>query len=269
MSEILSPDAYQNVLRPFFRGIAVENEEGEASSWMVYELENMDDDTDRRAQIHWMDIGDDESGDTLMAEFAGECENDEALSSIYECPGDREDIEKVLAGAGFSIAGRESSDLIVTVGEMGKLGFAMKKTPEFVLGLGDISERQFKRGVGNCILNNRKGLLQDMAFLPMEWFEQDVSSIVLTDERVSGMLLVHQMASRQLMVDLLFSSSGDSRMDLLRLMQHSIQAAVAKYPPDTRVILRRHDKSVHGIASKIFPGKTGDKVFYSERKEAK
>ena len=70
------------------------------------------------------------------------------------------------------------------------------------------------------------------------------------------------------MVDLLFSSGGDSRVDILRMMIRSIRAAAGKYPEDTPVILRRHNKTVQALTDKLFPGKKGEAVLYAERKEA-
>jgi hypothetical protein len=81
------------------------------------------------------------------------------------------------------------------------------------------------------------------------------------------MLLMHQLPSEQLMVDLLFSSGGDAQLDILSMVTHSIQAAVAKYPKKTPVILKRHNAVVKAISDRLFPGKKGETVLYCERKE--
>ncbi len=223
----------------------------------------MEDEKEGRSEIRWLKLEDD--GKELFSEYGNELKDLGVVSSFLETDPKQ---KKALTAAGFSTEERESEGIFITVGELAKLRLASKKTPDFVVGLKELGERQFKRGIGNCMINNRKGLLEDMAFLPMEWFEQDVSSAVLTDGRVSGLLLVHQLPSKRLMVDLLFSSSGDSRLDIPRMMSRSIQAAVEKYPKDTPVILKRHNKTVHALTDKLFPDKKGESVLYGERKEA-
>ena len=91
---------------------------------------------------------------------------------------------------------------------------------------------------------------------------------MITDDRVSGFLLVHQLASKRLSVDLLFSSSGDARHDILRMITRSIRTAIDKYPIDTPVVLRRHNNSVHALTDKLFPDKKGEMILFGERKEA-
>lgn len=179
------------------------------------------------------------------------------------------DLEKkaLLSEAGYATEERESEAISVTVDELTALPFVSRKTPDYVKGLRDISQRQFKRGLGSCMIHGRTGLLEDMEYLPMEWFEQDVSSVVLMDGRVSGMLLVHQLPSKRLSVDLLFASSGDVQLDIMRMITHSVRAAVDKYPKDTPVLLRRHNSMVHHLTDRLFADKKGEKILYGERKE--
>ena len=254
---ILPADVLQDLPRPWHRGLAVGT--GQSGSYLVYEL------TKGSSEIKWLDLSG--NGNRLFLEYSNEVKAQGTVKSFIETDKGK-DKRAVLSDAGFMIEERESETLIITVAELMKLPFVSRKVPEYVLGLSDIGERQFKRGIGQCILNNRKGLLEDLAYIPMEWFEQDVSSVVFTDQRVSGMLLVHQLPSRRLTVDLLFSSSGDARLDILRMIIHSARAAADKYPKDTPVILRRHNKMVRAITDRFFPGKKGAEVLYGERKEA-
>ena len=258
--KIIPNDALQNLPRPMHRGLALKN--GDKASYLIYELKNTDTDEETRSEIHWLDLG--SSGEELLKEYSNEIKKVRTIKSVLETD---EDNQSVLVMAGFEAEERESQILSVKVEEFKSLPFASKKQPDYVRRLRDIGERQFKRGVGTCMIYNRKGLLDDLAFLPMDWFELDVSSVVITDGRVSGMLLMHQLPSEQLMVDLLFSSGGDAQLDILRMVTHSIQAAVAKYPKKTPVILKRHNAVVKAISDRLFPGKKGETVLYCERKE--
>ena len=259
--DILPADACQDLPRPWHKGLAVGS--GEKVSYLVYELKDMEEEgKDGRSEIRWFGLADD--GSRLLSEFTNELKSLGVVKSTIET-----DVEKkaLLSDAGFDIRERESEVISVTVDELTALPFVSRKTPNYVLRLGDISERQFKRGLGNCMIHNKKGLLEDLAFLPMEWFEQDVSSVILTDGKVSGMLLVHQLPSKRLSVDLLFSSTGDVQLDILRMITHSIRAAVDKYPKDTPVLLCRHNSMVHRLTDRLFSDKKGEMVLYGERKE--
>ncbi|MBR1567363.1 MAG: hypothetical protein IJ648_00235 [Lachnospiraceae bacterium] len=257
---ILPADAYQDLPRPWHRGLAVGS--GDNISYLVYELKDMDEKKDGHSEIRWLELTDD--GGRLFSEFRNELQALGVGRSTMET-----DLEKkaLLSEAGYATEERESEAISVTVDELTALPFVSRKTPDYVKGLRDISQRQFKRGLGSCMIHGRTGLLEDMEYLPMEWFEQDVSSVVLMDGRVSGMLLVHQLPSKRLSVDLLFASSGDVQLDIMRMITHSVRAAVDKYPKDTPVLLRRHNSMVHHLTDRLFADKKGEKILYGERKE--
>lgn len=148
-------------------------------------------------------------------------------------------------------------DVIVSLNEFSALPFAGRNTPEYVVSLEDVSERQFKRGIGNCILNNRMGLIRDPMNISKDDFECEVSSCMITDSRVSGFLLVHSEAEGLLMVDLLFASGPDIQSDVLKLIIRSLNAFLENYPENTGVILRPYNEATEKLVSKLFPGKAG------------
>ena len=261
---ILPIDALYNLPRPYFRGLATGSDED--SSYIVYEYKDLDNEIDNKSQIIWMNIRDEDAGASLISEYTHEIGDHDITETYLETAPD--DIKKkVLSDADFKISERESDYVSATLDEFLDTPFARGRAPEYVIGLGEVGERQFKRGVGNCLLNNKKGVVEDLAYLPMEWFDGDVSTCVITDDKVSGMLLLHQLPSRRLFVDLLFSASGDSQMDIINMIRRSIQAAAKKYPHDTPVVLYRHNKMVKGLVSRMFPGKTADTVLSGKRKE--
>ena len=151
----------------------------------------------------------------------------------------------------------EPSDVIVSVKEISGLPFVGKTAPDYVMSLGDISERQFMRGMGNCILLRRMGLIEDPLNIAKDDFECEVSSCLITDSRVSGFLLLHTEAEGLLMVDLLFASGPDAQSDILKLMIRTIKVLCENYPEDTGVILRRHNEAARKLVSRLFPQKAG------------
>ena len=81
------------------------------------------------------------------------------------------------------------------------------------------------------------------------------------------MLLLHQLPSERLSVDLLFSSEEDMQSDYHLMIMHSIRKASVKYPDKTPVIIKRHDQVIHTMTDRLFPNIKGDTVLYGERRE--
>ncbi len=149
----------------------------------------------------------------------------------------------------------DPADVIVSAGELSELPFAKRSTPDYIMSLDDVSERQFKRGIGNCILQKRMGLIDDPMNISKDDFDGEVSSCIITDSRISGFLLTHVESEGLLMVDLLFSSGPEAQSDLLKLMIFSIRAFCDNYPEDAGVILRPHNEATEKLISKLFPEK--------------
>jgi len=101
----------------------------------------------------------------------------------------------------------------------------------------------------------------------MSWFEQDVSSCVQTDGKATGFLLVHKTESDKLVVELLFAMEPDATINLLQMIRYSVNAAAEKYPPETEVILKRHDGNSKALINKLFPDKKGAEALAGEREE--
>ncbi len=149
----------------------------------------------------------------------------------------------------------DPADIIVSAKELSELPFAKRSTPDYIMSLDDVSERQFRRGIGNCILQKRMGLIEDPMNISKDDFEGEVSSCIITDSRISGFLLTHVESEGLLMVDLLFSSGPEAQPDLLKLMIFSIRTFCDNYPEDAGVILRPHNEATEKLISKLFPEK--------------
>ena len=262
--DYLPVDAVQDLPRPCHRGLIELS--GKKPPYLVYELKHMDDMAERYSRICWLGLS--KNTGKLFDEYTAEVKRVGVLRSTIETEV-TDKMREALIKAGFTVEERESEDLIVTIGDLGRLPFVSKNVPEYVCCIKDIGERQFKRGVASCLVHNKNGLLEDLALLPMDWFDQELSSAVLIEDKVVGLLFVHQLPSRRLMVDLIFSAGEGDRAetDILMMITRSIQAAVLKYPKATQVILRRHNQRIRAITDRFFPGKKGSTVLYGERKE--
>ena len=262
----ISEGAYRNMPRPFYRGLAVVDDENVLAS-IVWEYKNVEDDADTEARIEWFTARDADSAKTLLTEYCNEILTEEVKKSYFEFSMLSEDEMSALKDAGFNISREESLDLVVPVSVVKASAFAEKKPADYVKNITAINEKQFKRGIANGLFHNRKGLLEDAAFLPMAWFDQKASCCVMADEKVVGFLLLHRNGEDSLFVDLLFSLGAEFTTDILNMIRFSVHALADYYPDTTSVVIRRHNDEIMGLTAKLFPGHTGETVYYGERRE--
>ena len=265
--EFIDEDVAQSIGREFYRSIAIhDGDEKDPVAAVVWELKGYEEDTETKSELEWLYVRDKKAGTMLMEEYDNEIAEDDVKKSFFEFADLDENASETINKAGFSVEEVESRDVIVTVEELNNLGISKKKTPPYITSINDLMVRQFRKGITNCLFHGRKGILEDLAFLPMSWYDPDVSCCVQTDEKVNGFLLVHKRASGPLVVDLLFALEPDAKVNLLHMIRYSISAAVRKFPPDTKVILRRHNAMTNALITKLFPGKKGETVFRGEKK---
>ncbi len=264
-SDILPPDIYHDMPRPFYRGLAAVDA-GETKAAMVWEYKNVEEDVDTESMILWYFCSDEAMGDELIQEYTNEIKQEDVQRSYFEFK-ELSDMERsVLEKNGFSIKNEESEEVEVHMENVVKAPFAAKKAAPYVKALDVLSEKQFKRGVTNCLFHNRKGVLEDMAFLPMSWYDQNLSCCVIGDNKVIGLCLFHRSPSGVIHADLLFSMGSEYQLDILNMIRYAVHAGVAKYPKNTPVIIRRHNAEIHGLVSKLFPDLSGDIVVHGERR---
>ena len=266
--DFIDEDIAQSIGREFYRSIAIHDDgEEEPVAAVVWELKDFEEDRDTEAEIEWLYIKDPKAGDMLMEEYENEIMDDEVKRSFFEFESMDKNSSAVIKKSGFTAEKAESRDIVVTVEDLNNLSLVKKKTPPYITSINDLMVRQFRKGITNCLFHSRKGILEDLAFLPMSWYDSDVSCCVQTDEKVNGFLLVHRKASGALVVDLLFALEPDAKINLLNMIRYSINAAYDKFPPETEVILRKHNGMTEALIHKLFPNKKGAEVIKGEKKE--
>ncbi|MCR5097587.1 MAG: hypothetical protein K6B14_01415 [Lachnospiraceae bacterium] len=264
---ILPAEVYGNMPRPFYRGLAV-LDGGEVLASMVWQYIDIEDDRDTCSNIEWFGFSDADAGRTLIEEYISEISQEDTVKSTFEFDELSDEGMTVLREAGFNISNEEGSDVVVPLSVIKNEAFAEKKPYDYIKSLETLNEKQFKRGIANSLFHNRKGLLEDAAFLSVTWFEQSVSCCVVADNKVVGMFLIHKTASERLFLDLLFSVGAEYQTDLLNMLRFSVHAALSKYSDDTEVVIRRHSDDIRLLVSKLIPDQKGKTVYYGERRES-
>lgn len=252
-----------DISRYYYRGL-VAFDEDIPSAIMVYELKNLDSDDDTEARITYFSVKEEGAGRRLLSEYRCEAEKSSVKRTYFEFQ-ELSDLEKeVLTSFGFSIQEREGQNLVFTLKELSATPILTKKSKDYVKSIKDVSEKELKNGINSFLSRNIKGSLEDLGILPFDWFEQDISSCVVSDEGVTGFFLTHVRGDNNLSMDFLHVVETGDKLDNLYMLRSGLAVALNKYPIETKVFVRRHNKEIWALLEKLFPDKIGSTVFAGE-----
>ncbi len=265
--DYMEPDAAENIGRECCTGLVLmDGYEGETVAALLWEKKTLGADEESYAELSFFRSEDRENGQEILNAYS-----DKASGEIGRSWFEFEDLSgeqrAIFEEAGFVLKEAESRDLHLTVEDLCKLKLGAKKLPHYVKSIKSLSSKQFWQGIANALFCEKKGLLEDLDFLPESYYDQDVSCFVEADGRVKGMLLVHETASGVLMPVLFYANEPDSQINLLLMIRYAINAAAKAHAPDTEVIIRRHDDKTRALSAHLFPAKKGDRVTVGEREE--
>ncbi len=269
LTQYLGEDIAENIGREYYYGLGYFDALEEPSAAIVWCIKNTDRFDDAQAELFFFSYENEADGRELLKEYSERVLDEDVIKSFFEFEGLEKDNKQMLKQEGFKVKETEGKNLFVKLEELSKMRFAAKKgTPPYIVSLDKITPAQFRQGVTNCMFAGRSGLNEDLAMLPMEWYDKDISSCVITDGKVKGFLLIHRRPSGILMPVLLYASGVDAKKEMLHMMRFCINAAENKYPAETTVVICRYDDNTRSLSSYLFPGKKGDKVTVGERAES-
>ncbi len=269
--DYLDPDEAENIGREFYCGIALEDDYGDFLAGMIWELlDSEDEDRDSSSNLKWIYSAFDPAGESLFAEYKRYAENVDVTESRFELADEEcKEQKPLLESQGFETEEKEGRTMIVKVGDLMNLKALKldKKVPSYIRPLRDLSERDFLRGIMNCIFHSKRPLIEDLNSLPMDWYDEDLSCYATADGRVNGFLLVHRTALGKLRVELFIDVGPDSQRELLHMARFSIKRAIDLHDEETEVVLVRRDEATEKLLRFLFPGKKGLDVLAGYRRE--
>lgn len=264
---LIDPDVVDNLGREYFYGVYSENQDGECCGVMVWELRNQKNPDRSSSRIVYFNAVDTLAAEELLRAY------DQAISarpvrmSDFEFREFNDRYQSVFRSDGFELREQEGSDVYLTLAELSALKFTKKKVPNYIVPISDLTLLEFKKGISNCIFSGNTGLLEDLTMLPPSWYDQDISCAVRTDDKITGLFLIHCTSGGIFIPQLLFASGVDSRKDLLHMLSYSIKSAADTYPLDATVLIRRHDDKSRALVSYLFPNVKGNMVTAGLRRE--
>ncbi len=263
----VGPDIADDMERRFYRGIGAKNEKEEVVGALIYELLPTDKLDENQSHIRFLKYDSKEAIEAIHQSYKEKAIYDHnIIETFYEI--DNEEISDFLVAKGFSRDTKESDFVKVSLGELvDHPMLSSRELPAFITEIGSISVLQYRMAIRSFCLKGEHGILSDLLYLPMIWFDGDVSTCSVSEGKVDGLFLVRVMPSGTLMPVLLFAQGEDYTKKLLMMLVHAAKKAKDKYPPQTMVVVGGKSKEVRSIVSKLLPEKKGEKLFYGSRKE--
>lgn len=266
-SGFLNEDMAENLDRIFYRGIGALDDDGNIRGAMVYELVDSESDRDTKSRIHVFGADAADIKVALMEAYTSAIEHDDVTESFYES--ENESLAQALKDSGFSCEKAEGLDIAVDMDGIKSVTSAMKvkNLPPHIVNLSDVSVLQFRSFAKKCMAKGSYGLVEDLAYLAMDFFEMDISSCSMTEDEVDGALLVKKAPSGLLHVLLYTATGQESQKNLAFLMAHTASKIEKNYPGDTKVCIRRHNATVKNLTDKLFAEYKGKQAYTGKRSE--
>ena len=269
--DFIGQEELENIGREYYRGIVLTDDDGKPLSAGIWELMHLDnDEKDTEARLTCMLAENDDEAGRLLEACSLRLVSEEVKRSFFELDRGKPNLSrKAYEQAEYTISEEESGEIVVTLKELAEQAFAKKsKIPPYIKELGSLMVRPFRRGVMDCVFHSRRELMEDLGTIPMSWFEQQISSYVETDGRVSGLLLIHKTPSGKLKLEVFTATGADSKKDLLYMMIFSLKQAERYYDGDTEIVIRRRDEDVKKLTDYLLPEAKGRIILRGVREEA-
>jgi hypothetical protein len=267
--DLLGEDMIEDMDRMFYRGYGTRDADGNINGAMIYEVKGLDDDDkDTSSQILFIKAEDEEAYAGLHEIYKEDgVKEDEITDTFYEF--EDEGMASSCEKEGFTKGSKESDIVRITLSDASKFDFInkIKKIPDYIVSLSELSVSQFRAAIKNCEFNGQHGILEDLSYLPMGWFDGDLSSCTITDGEVNGVFLIRRTPSGVIIPVLLFATGTDSVKNLALMIAHSVKEAEELFDPDITIEIHRTRKASAALIKKLIPDIKGEVAFFGERIE--
>ena len=264
----INEDLIDDLYRPFYGGLGVVDDDGVPLGALVYELLNTDsEEKDITGVIRLASALNDEVWATIITEYGYVAQEKGVVRSFFET--EKEAEAKVFASYDFSFEKKISPLLRISLDEVRDVKLNLQsKLPDYITSISAVSPPILRNGVKNALYNGQKGAVSDLAYLPMEWFEREVSSCCVTDGKVNGLLLIRKQPSGSLFFVLYTCFGPNSRKNLVYMLIRTLNMMFLRYPPETEILVNRRNEEITSLTGYLLPGHGEREVYAGVREEA-
>lgn len=262
--EYFCPDKAENMVRRNCHGLALRKSGGKkCEAALLWEVNG--------AEAEIMDFYMEDKGafKEALTEYGKEASQEGVTNTIVKIPvGSDISVLEAFRETGFQLQEEKSSEVIMQVGELNKSPLALKRmNMENIAPVGSLSIQQFRRIISNCMACKKPGHMDDLMWLPADWFEPDLSCCILTEEGAKGVFLVHKTVSEKLEVQLMQGFAQALPQDILKMIQYAMISGGENYASETQIVINCCDVDTEALVEKLFHKVADTKVIVGRRIE--
>ncbi len=268
-STYIGDDMAENLSRSFYRGLMALNDKREPLCGVIWRLIGIDRGDEVKSNIEWFRAEDNEAANEIFDSYKSNIDKDDVMESSFTIPAKINSLEKqVLKDQGFSVRLTEGDDIVVSLKELKQIPLLQNKAPmKSVNPIQRMTVRTFRRVIGRCVYAGKVGVCEDLEYLPMAYFDLDVSSYVQGEDEVTGIMLFHTKPSGIISVVLMAALNQDFAKTIPGMMRHFVVSCDEKFSEDTLIHFSRHNQPTFLLSEKLLPRGFGCPVYTGERKE--
>ena len=266
--DYIPQDMAENIGRANYRGLIL-TEDGEPRAGMIWELKGYLEQKPPESRIRWLSAADEAAGASLLSAYKIEALMDQVKTSSFEIPAGRDKTEKkILKNAGFSVGLTEGDEIVARLSELEEIGFLKDlQLKEEIRPFRSMSRDGLSQALHRINASGYRGRCEDIELLPRLWFDQEVSCYLERNEETIGLFLCHRLPSGRLVAELMAAMNKQYTNLLPYLISHAVKSACKIYPPDTEIVIDRHNYAVLALGEKLFPRGFGRPVYVGKREE--
>ena len=266
--QFIPQDAAEHVGRTYYRGL-VATEDGSPVGGMIWLLKNMRKEGAGESDILWLSMPDESAGDELFKEYDEMLISEGVIRSTFTLPAkEAKPLKGFLKSKGFSVKLMEGDTIVAKLSEVAEIPFIKKIQPtDDIMTLRTVTQRGFNIAIRRMAARGYYGLCEDIEYLPRMYFENDVSCYCEQEGIINGLFLCHKTASGRLLVEMMVAIGQDYVKTLPLLIARAYKSACEIYPPETEVVIDRHNYASLALGEKLFPRTFGIPVYVGSREE--
>lgn len=270
-ADYIPEDVAEYIARIYYRGFVV-TEDDKPLAGLIWRLKNAGSETDRESQIIWFKAAEDreEAVEMLFAGFDEQNGYEDVVRSSFVLPARTSKTEKmILKKQGFDARLMEGDEISASLAEISQIAFVKKiQPPDTVKPLRMVTQRGFSIAVRRMAEKGFHGLCEDIDDLPRLYFDNDVSCYYEDEEVINGLFLCHRTPSGKLRVELMAALGQNYARLLPPMISRAALSAMEIYPPETEVVIDRHNYASLALGEKLFPRGFGIPVYIGSRDES-
>lgn len=253
LNTFLDDDLIHDISRIFYGGLGVFDDDGNPYGALVYELLNVTmGNRSITSVIHCFRAKNKEAFEMLFTGYESLVQKIGIERSIFETES-KEQVE-LFQRYNFVFKKKVSSQFRISLKDIDNINLNLEKeVPDNIRDISDVSILMYRNAIMSAISNGYSGAVSDLAYLPLNWYEKEISSCSLEDGKISGLLLVRKQPSGVLYFVLYTAFGTNKQLNLAYMLIRTINMIISNYPPETEILINCLSDRVKSLIKQLLP----------------